>query len=167
MFVLYAQLNRKNMYKLFKPLCIILTLAFFTSCKKDSSPEPAAGFLTLKVGSYEETHTDPTFIQRQLSTTDNAYSFTSKPGSKYPAYISIETNTLQVNKLYTINSAGGGKFLYQFSGSHALDAPNNGYFSIEFTKISNNRASGKINGEISETGSTYPITGTFENVLMQ
>lgn len=138
------------------------------ACKKESNPPES--YLTLKVGDYEEKQENPAFIKTQLSVNETGYVMNSKPSTKYPVYILLESEKIQ-QQTYTIHTAGDGKFIYQFTTNHVLDAPNNGHVTIVFNQIVNNKVSGTISGELSETLTTgvktYPITGSFENLVIQ
>jgi hypothetical protein len=148
--------------------CIIIAMLSIAACKKESTPP--ASYLSIKVGTYEEKQDNPALIKTQMSANETGFVLNSKPGTKYPVYILLETKELQA-QTYSITTAGDGKFIYQFTSNHVLDAPNNGHVNIVFKQIANNKVSGTITGELSETTNTgshtYPITGTFENMSIQ
>jgi hypothetical protein len=156
------------MNKQLKTICIIIAMLSIAACKKESNPPES--YLTLKVGDYEEKQDNPALIKTQMSASETGFVLNSKPGTKYPVYILLETKELQA-QTYTINAAGSGKFIYEFTTNHVLDAPNNGHVTIVVQKMANNRISGTITGELNETTNTgfktYPITGSFENMTLQ
>jgi hypothetical protein len=160
------------MNKVLKSTCTILTvLLLAASCKKDNTPAPAKpSYLALQVGENKDTLRNPALNKIQLTDTHNGYTLYSTGGS-HPFYFLLETDTIHGRSAYTINTPVAGKFTYQFTSAHVLDAPNNGYITFEFGQINNNKVSGTITGELSETTNTgfhtYPITGTFENLTIQ
>jgi hypothetical protein len=160
------------MNKVLKSTCTILTvLLLAASCKKDNTPAPAKpSYLALQVGDNKDTLRNPALTQTQLTTTHKGYTVYSS-GGNHPFYFLFETDTVHGRSTYNINTTAGGKFTYQFTSAHVLDAPNNGYIIFELGQINNNKVSGTITGELSETTNTgfktYPIMGTFENLTIQ
>jgi hypothetical protein len=160
------------MNKVFKTIRTIAIVCFIAaSCKKDNTPEPPKpSYLALQVGDNKDTLRNPVLNQTQLTNTHKGYTLYTYGGS-HPFYFLFETDTVHGRSTYYINTTAGGKFTYQFTSSHVLDAPNNGYITFTLGQINNNKVSGTITGELNETTNTgfhtYPITGTFENLTIQ
>jgi hypothetical protein len=160
------------MNKVLKATCTMLTvLLLAASCKKDNTPAPAKpSYLALQVGDNKDTLRNPILSQIQLTNTQKGYTVYTYGGT-HPFYFLFETDTVHGRSTYYINTTAGGKFTYQFTSSHVLDAPNNGHITFELGQINNNKVSGTITGELSETTNTgfksYPITGSFENLTIQ
>lgn len=160
------------MNKVFKTTRTIAIVCFIAaSCKKDDTPAPAKpSYLALQVGDNKDTLRNPVLTQTQLTSTHKGYTVYTY-GGNHPFYFLFETDTIHGRSTYYINTTAGGKFTYQFTSSHVLDAPNNGHITFELGQINNNKVSGSITGELNETTNTgfktYPITGTFENLTIQ
>lgn len=160
--------KNSKMSKQLRTICVIIAMLSIAACKKESSPP--ASYLLLKVGDYEEKQDNPALVKTQMSASETGFVLNSKPGTKYPVYILLESEKIQ-QQAYSIHTAGDGKFIYQFTTNHVLDAPNNGHVTIVVQKMANNSISGTITGELNETTNTgftaYPITGSFENMTLQ
>lgn len=160
------------MNKVFKTTRTIAIVCFIAaSCKKEDTPAPPKpSYLALQVGDNKDTLRNPMLTQTQLTNTHKGYTVYTY-GGNHPFYFLLETDTIHARTTYNINTASGGKFTYQFTSSHVLDAPNNGNITFEFGQINNNKVSGTITGILSETTNTgfhtYLIVGTFENLTIQ